>query len=195
VALRLDVTAAVIACRDMRSVDKNIGFRSLRASDAATLARWARTPDELLQWAGPLFSFPLDEIQLVEYAERADERLHLICAVDRDTDRALAHAELGILPEHELGRIGRVAVAPEVRGEGVGRRLMDWLIAFAFDDLALHRLELVVFSFNEPALRCYRRAGFREEGLARHARKASDGYWDIIHMALLASWRSPPPTA
>jgi RimJ/RimL family protein N-acetyltransferase len=119
--------------------------------------------------------------------QTAGEYRHLICAVDDDTDTVLGHAELEILPEHELGQIGRVAVAPEMRGQGIASKLLDWLIAFAFDDLALHRLELVVFSFNEPALRCYKRAGFREEGLARHARKASNGYWDLIYMALLKS--------
>lgn len=101
------------------------------------------------------------------------------------------HAELTVLPEHELGQIGRLAVAPYARGEGVGTKLMDWLVAFAFDELSLHRLELVVFSFNEPALHLYKNAGFWEEGLALHARKAGDGYWDLIYMGLLKSWRQP----
>lgn len=30
-------------------------------------------------------------------------------------------------------------------------------MGLAFDELHLHRLELVVFFFNEPALRCYKR--------------------------------------
>jgi RimJ/RimL family protein N-acetyltransferase len=46
-----------------------------------------------------------------------------------------------------------------------------------------------VFRFNEPALRCCKRAGFREEGIARDARKASDGYWELIHIGLLEHWR------
>jgi RimJ/RimL family protein N-acetyltransferase len=176
----------------MASASQIIGFRPLRPSDAGALASWARTPDELLQWTGPRFTFPLDERQLTEYAATAGDCRHLICAVAPDTDAVLGHAELEIVPEHELGRIGRFAVAPEMRGRGIAGGLLDWLVAFAFDDLALHRLELVVFSFNEPALRCYRRAGFSEEGLARHARKASDGYWDLIYMGMLTSARRRP---
>jgi RimJ/RimL family protein N-acetyltransferase len=171
----------------MASASEKISFRPLRLGDVGALVGWARTPDELLQWAGSRFIFPLDERQLIEYAATAGERRHLICAVDRDTDTVLGHAELEILPEHDLGRIDRVAVAPEMRGQGIAGKLLDWLIALAFDHLALHRLELVVVSLNEPALRCYRRAGFREEGLARHACKASDGYWDLIYMGLLES--------
>jgi RimJ/RimL family protein N-acetyltransferase len=173
----------------MTATPEEIVFRPFRPRDAETLLRWASTPDELLQWTGPRFTFPLDQRQLAEYADTSGEHRHLISAATRSTDTVVGHAELAVLPQHELGRIGRFAVAPEMRGRGIAGRLMDWLIAFAFDELDLHRLELVAFSFNEPALRCYKRAGFREEGLARDARKASDGYWDLIHMGLLASWR------
>jgi RimJ/RimL family protein N-acetyltransferase len=54
-----------------------------------------------------------------------------------------------------------------------------------FDELRLHRIELVVFFFNEPAWRCYKVIGFEEEGRAREARVATNGYWDLIYMALL----------
>jgi RimJ/RimL family protein N-acetyltransferase len=74
-----------------------------------------------------------------------------------------------------------------MRGRGIASEMLSQLISFAFEELRLHRLELIVFSFNEPALRCYRRLGFAEEGLARHARKASTGYWDVVYMGLLES--------
>lgn len=167
-----------------------IAFRPFCMTDAAALLSWATTPDELLQWVGPRFTFPLDERQLASYGDTTGEYRHVISAVAAE-DTVVGHAELRVLPEHELGQIGRFAVAPRVRGQGVGTRLMDWLVAFAFDELSLHRLELVVFSFNESALRLYKRAGFREEGLARHARKASDGYWDLVNMGLLEDWRRP----
>jgi len=64
---------------------------------------------------------------------------------------------------------------------------MRWLARFAFVELRLHRLELVVFPFNLPAHRCYENAGFTEESYARDARRASDGtYWGLIYMARLS---------
>lgn len=173
------------------AASEEIVVRPFCPGDARALLYWARTPDELLQWVGPRFTFPLDERQLAEYADTSDDHRYLVSAVRATTGKVLGHAELAVLPEHEFGKIGRVAVAPEGRGQGIAGRLLNWLVAFAFDELALHRLELVVFSFNEPALRCYKRVGFKEEGLARHARKASDGYWDLIYMGLLASERRP----
>jgi RimJ/RimL family protein N-acetyltransferase len=168
---------------------EEIVVRPFREGDAAALLSWANSPDELLQWVGPRFSFPLDRDQLAQYADTSGEHRYLISATTSDADTIVGHAELAVTPEHELGRIGRFGVAPQMRGRGVASQLLSWLIAFAFDELALHRLELVVFTFNEPALRCYKRAGFKEEGLARHARKASDDYWDLVYMALLESER------
>jgi RimJ/RimL family protein N-acetyltransferase len=177
----------------MASASPSIDVRALRPSDLGALVSWHRTADELLQWTGRRFQFPLDKRQLTEYAATAGEFRHLICAVAPDTGAMLGHAELEVIPEHDLGRIHAVVVAPELRGRGIAGALVDWLVAFAFDDLVLHRLELVTLSFNEPALRCYRRAGFTQEGLARHACKASDGYWDLVNMGLLASGRPRRP--
>lgn len=156
-------------------------------ADAKALMSWASSQDELLQWSGPHFTYPLDEKQLREYAASAGQNRHLISVVSSGSDAVLAHAELNILPDHDLGQIRRVAVAPEARRRGIGTKLMRWLVQFAFMDLHLHRLELVVFSFNWHARRCYEAAGFIEEGYARGARKASGGaYWDLVYMALLS---------
>ena len=132
---------------------------------------------------------PLDERQLIEYAATAGELRHLVCVVAPDTDAMLGHAELEVIAEHDLGRIHAVVVAPEMRGRGVAGALIDRLVALAFDDLALNRLELVTVSFNEPALRCDRVARFRQEDLSRQACKANDGYWDLVHMGMLAGER------
>jgi RimJ/RimL family protein N-acetyltransferase len=167
---------------------KEIVMRPFSATDAEVLVSWATSADELLQWAGPNFTYPLDRQQLARYAASADHNHHLISAVARESGAVVGHAELNLLPQHELGRIQRVAVAPQWRSRGIGQKLLRWLVSFGFDELGLHRLELLVFSFNEAALRCYRSVGFREEGFARHARKASTGYWDLIYMGLLDSW-------
>lgn len=163
-------------------------FRPFRVADFGALITWAPSPDELLQWAGPNFSFPLDEQQLTDYAATAGDRCRIVSGAISKTDAVVAHAELNILPEHNLGQVRRVAVAPEMRGRGIGLALVRWLTGLAFDELGLHRLELVVFSFNHSARRCYKRAGFEQEGYAHDARKASDGYWDLVYMALLDSW-------
>jgi RimJ/RimL family protein N-acetyltransferase len=163
---------------------REVFLRPYCERDAAALATWASSPDELLQWAGTIFTFPLDERQLLAYAAGADEHRRLFSALGVSDRRVLGYAELKILPEDSLGKIGRVAVAPQARGQRVATQMLSWLTALAFQELGLGRLELLVFSFNTPAIACYRRAGFTEHAIRRNARKGSDGYWDAIHMEL-----------
>ena len=49
----------------------------------------------------------------------------------------------------------------------------------------LNRLELEVYECNERAIRCYRKAGFREEGRLRQRVYRKGKYWDVLVMAVL----------
>jgi phosphinothricin acetyltransferase len=67
------------------------------------------------------------------------------------------------------------------RGRGVGRRLLDALVARA-RELAYHKLVLAAFPWNEAGMRAYGRAGFREVGIYREQGRL-DGRWvDTIVM-------------
>jgi RimJ/RimL family protein N-acetyltransferase len=49
----------------------------------------------------------------------------------------------------------------------------------------LHRISLQVFSFNEKAIRLYKKIGFQQEGKSREGLFREDKWCDIIHMGLL----------
>lgn len=67
------------------------------------------------------------------------------------------------------------------RGRGVGRRLLEALIARA-RTLGYHKLVLSAFPWNEAGMTVYRRAGFREVGTYRE-QGFMDGKWvDTIIM-------------
>lgn len=73
-------------------------------------------------------------------------------------------------------------------GMGHGRRLFVATVDWVFRETAAHRLWLTVYRPNLTAHRLYRSAGFVEEGVAREARKLSDGSRvDAISMSLLRS--------
>lgn len=55
-------------------------------------------------------------------------------------------------------------------GKGYGQEAMRLLLDYAFNLLNLHNITLGVFSFNERAIRCYQRLGFRKIGRRREAR-------------------------
>jgi RimJ/RimL family protein N-acetyltransferase len=161
-------------------------LREMEPPDLLRLIEWIPSPDALLQWAGPGFSFPLTLDQLEAHLANAGERRRILKAV-RPPEEMVGHVELAILPEHRVASVGRVLIAPGLRGQGLGTALMREVVRLGFDGLGLHRLELSVFDFNTAAIRCYERVGFRREGVAREARRASTGYWSVVRMGMLES--------
>src|SRR6185295_8053087 len=88
--------------------------------------------------------------------------------------------------------VGPVIVAPGLRGRGIGLSMMREILRLGFDELRLHRIELVVFDFNKPAIACYEKAGFRAEGLLRDIVRMGDTYWHWQAMSILApEYRGP----
>ena len=79
------------------------------------------------------------------------------------------------------GHVAGMWVDPEARGRGVGRALLESVIAWA-RSLALDRLELWVTKGNGAAVRLYERAGFADTG--RRDALASNPALQIIQMAL-----------
>lgn len=81
------------------------------------------------------------------------------------------------------GRLG-MGLLPEVRGRGVGRRLMVATLDAA-RERGVERIELDVFASNTRAKALYERLGFVQEGVKRRARKLDGQYDDDVIMALI----------
>ncbi len=79
--------------------------------------------------------------------------------------------------------IGEVAY----RGRGIGRQAVDYIVDYAFGELGLHRLVLHVSAENERAIKCYRSAGFQEEGVLRDDRFTRGRFEDTLLMARLSA--------
>lgn len=167
-------------------------LRPFARQDFARLLAWIDSPVALMQWAGPLFRFPLDEGQLEAYrsaavGETATCRIYTACDAD---DEPVGHIELNDLDGHSA-RLCRVMIDPSRRGQGLGRVMIRRALQIGFDELHLHRIELGVFDFNAAAIRCYELEGFVKEGHLRDARRMGDGYWSLDLMSILEqAWRA-----
>ncbi|GEM_PF-348433 len=104
----------------------------------------------------------LDEFQSADnsafFIARMDGRICGVLDIRGGRRRMLRHAA-------SLG----ISILKPYRGRGVGTRMMRSAIEWARATGILTRLELNVFSSNEPAIRLYRRLGFALEGIRRAA--------------------------
>lgn len=174
-----------------------VRLRPFAPADFSRLIGWlSATPgeEELLRWAGPIFTWPLDPAQLERYldATRETPPARLVWRADAETGAPFGHVELSAIDRRQRSAtLSRVLVDPARRGEGLAASMVTAALAVAFDELRLHRVQLSVFDFNIPALRCYDRLGFVREGVLRDARRLRGGtYWNVVCCSLLEDeWR------
>ena len=83
--------------------------------------------------------------------------------------------------EAHKGGFWGMYVRADARGAGIGRRLVEAVIAHARQHVEI--LQLTVVSGNEAARRRYASLGFVEYGVEKNALKADGQYWDEILMA------------
>ena len=168
-----------------------IQLERIRAEHLPVICSWITSNEELVQWSGPWnFVFPLDQRQLGRFflTEALDDEVQRkqFIAVDCDTESPVGQIGFSrIWTRTDAAHLGPVIVQPAARGRGIASRMVTDLLRIGFEDLGLHRIELVVFDFNRPAIACYQRAGFRAEGTLRDIVRVGGEYWNWRTMSIL----------
>ncbi|CDL85360.1 GNAT family N-acetyltransferase [Xenorhabdus szentirmaii] len=78
-----------------------------------------------------------------------------------------------------------IAVDVDYSGQGVGSKMLAFVIDYAFNWLGCIRIELEVFFDNEKAINLYKKFGFEMEGTRRMQTLRNGQYCDVIGMALI----------
>lgn len=168
--------------------------------DFDRLMGWITSEAEIVQWAGPYFTFPFDRPQLEAYlaSSQVENPPRLIFkAAEAASGQVVGHIELNNIDRrNRAATVSKVLVAPSWRGKGAATGMVRRLLEIGFGKMALHRISLFVFDFNTPALRCYEKLGFQREGYFRDYRRVGEVYWSSVAMALLEDeWRAQPGPA
>jgi ribosomal protein S18 acetylase RimI-like enzyme len=126
--------------------------------------------------------FTLDQSAAWVAADRLRDNPFLV-ALDHDSVVGWCEVRRDCLPgRSHTGLLGMGLRAP-YRGQGLGRQLIEQAL-LAARARGFERIELLVRSPNERAIRLYLRVGFQEEGRKRDAVRLDEGSEDEVLMAL-----------
>jgi RimJ/RimL family protein N-acetyltransferase len=75
-------------------------------------------------------------------------------------------------------------------GKGYGYEVAQLALAFAFDEINLHRVQATVFRYNERSIALFEKLGFRREGVYREFLQRDGKRHDMLLYGLLdREWR------
>ena len=86
---------------------------------------------------------------------------------------------------HKVGVIGIFIGEVDNRNKGFGTDAVRTLVKYGFEKLNLHVIMLTVYAFNEAAIACYKKVGFKECGKCREACFMDEKRYDKIMMDIL----------
>lgn len=125
------------------------------------------------------------------HASAWDEKSHATWAItDKTSGEVLGAIALTLRMPHDHGELGYWLGVP-FWNQGFATEAARAVLAFAFGELKLHRVQARHFVRNPSSGRVMQKLGMRLEGTHRHAAKRWDRYEDTALYAILApEWRT-----
>ena len=179
--------------------DGVVRLRELRPADAPAYARAFREDPDLGRLSGedpdPDEAEAAKRITEVNPRRIAAGEAVELAVAESDHDAFIGAALLNRVSwRHGRAEIG-FWLTRDARGQGMGRRMLDLLVDWAFGPLALARVHLETYPENEATRALARRAGFVEEGLLReHALERGERV-SLVVCGLLARERALKQTS
>jgi RimJ/RimL family protein N-acetyltransferase len=103
-----------------------------------------------------------------------------------DKDDAIGYIEQdGILWEHGVSGFSVAIGDPANWDQGYGYEAARLALAFAFDELDLHRITATIFSYNERSIALFEKLGFQREGTFREFLQWEGKRYDMLLYGLL----------
>jgi len=149
--------------------------------DYERLIGWVESEEALMQFAGPLFTFPLTPQQLD--LSLNDKNRTAFTVIDSETNLPIGHAETYLMESSV--KIGRILIGNKAdRNKGLGQQIVQMLLTFSFANYNITAVELNVFDWNTAAIKCYEKAGFTINAGKRAERKIKNEMWVALNMTI-----------
>lgn len=157
-----------------------ITLQPFTAEDTSQLISKIKDERMLLQFAGPVYRFPLTEEQLE--TDLSDEKRTLFKITDQ-TGNTIGHAQIYLKEKTFL--LGRILIWDENnRGKGYGKKVMQQLLKYGFSHFDKETAELNVYDWNTGAIECYRKVGFAFDPDVKSEAKIDQETWVSLNMKI-----------
>jgi RimJ/RimL family protein N-acetyltransferase len=164
-----------------------VRLTALTEDDVATMTRWYQDA-EFLRLYDSRPAYPKTEAELARWLEelRKDKNTFAFAVRPLEGDDLIGYLELdGIIWQHGVCGMGLAIGNRANWGKGFGYEATQLALAFAFNELNLHRVQVTVFSYNERSVSLVEKLGFQREGVYREFLQRDGRRHDMVLYGLL----------
>ena len=139
-------------------------LRSYKRDDARVIVSWIGDEFAFRQWSANRYErWPVTAADVNANYDACTAGGRFFALTAEDEKGAAGHLTMRWIDEQKtILRFGFIIVDSERRGQGLGRAILRLALRHAFDVLKAKKVTLAVFENNEPAVRCYQAAGFKD---------------------------------
>lgn len=158
-----------------------IELSKLEQNDFTIFKSWISDPDELFQFAGPIFRFPVTDDQLLGYINDSQRIVFKVIMID--SNEIIGNAELNF--ENPLPRLSRILIGDKAyRNKGFGKLIVNKMLEKLFVERNFQHADLNVFDWNKVAIKCYERVGFVINPDIKYNHNTNGDIWTAINMTI-----------
>lgn len=163
-------------------------LRQYKSCDARKIISWIKDENTFIKWGGDHFGqFPISAESinniynkyLCDNADCKEEDNFYPWTAFTDEDGVVGHFVMRYIHgDNKILRFSWVIVDDSIRGKGYGTEMLSLGLNYAFKILGVDVVTIGVYENNDIAHNCYKRVGFVDKEIVKHARE------NIIEMAI-----------
>ena len=165
-------------------VGRKVRIRGMEESDMEKILEWMNDL-EITQFLGT--RLPISRTEQQQWYERTvnDKSKKKMIIETFDGEPIGQISLMRIDQRNRSAEIGITIGEKSYWGQGIGYDATLTLLRFVFHEWGFHRVSLHVASFNERAIRLYKKLGFVQDGVLRDNIYTQNGYYDTLVMSIL----------
>jgi RimJ/RimL family protein N-acetyltransferase len=168
---------------------EKVSLAPISIEEAETFAQWLNDLAIALPFGEEAYTVVTVETQrrdLTKAQERGAD-YHVFSIIENEADHLVGRCLIFDIDYiNRSAKIGLFIGDKECWNKGYGGETVRLLLDYGFNLLNLNSILLYAYSFNEKAIHCYKREGFKEIGRIREARIIGHRRYDVIMLDILA---------
>jgi len=158
-----------------------IQLEKFTSKDFDRFISWIANEEEMVQFAGPLFNYPVTYEQLYSYLNQNKKHPFRVKLVE--TGEIIGHCELNF--ENDIPRLGRILIGnKDLRNKDIGKLILRELINIVFTTTSYTSIDLNVYDWNLSAIACYQKMGFKINPHVTSTITVKNKVWNAHNMKL-----------